>query len=167
MACLSGEKDWRYATMKPRYLISTLPMPALTLEPENYQSVSDSLTEESWIVACLCAEWCGTCRGYRAGFDEMAERHPDKHFIWIDIEDQAEVVGDLDVDNFPTMLVQYGDIVTYFATVLPDHRQLERLLVSLAGQSAEELKRQATSSEERAEWQEECNLRALLQDAIS
>ncbi len=142
-------------------------MPALTLEPDNYQSVSDSLTDESWIVACLCAEWCGTCRGYRAGFDQMAERHPDKHFIWIDIEDQAEVVGELDVENFPTMLIQRGDIVTYFATVLPDHRQLERLLASMAEQSEEELKRQAASSEERAEWQEECNLRVLLRDAVA
>lgn len=141
-------------------------MPALTLEPENYQNVLDSLTDECWIVVCLCAEWCGTCRGYRAGFDQMADRHPDKRFIWVDIEDQAEVVGDLDVDNFPTILIQRGDIVTYFATVLPDHRQVERLLASMAEQSVNELTRQAASSEERITWQEECNFRELLRDAI-
>ncbi|MBS1171029.1 MAG: thiol reductase thioredoxin [Burkholderiaceae bacterium] len=137
-------------------------MPALTLHADNYQTLLDSLADNDWIVACLCAEWCGTCRGYRKGFDEMAERHPDKHFIWVDVEDQADLLGDLDVENFPTMLIQHGDVVTYFAPVLPDHRQVERMLAAQIEQGDDELLRQASSSPERIEWQKDCNLRHLL-----
>jgi thiol-disulfide isomerase/thioredoxin len=141
-------------------------MPCITLEPNNYQSVLESLQDESWIVACLCAEWCGTCRGYRKGFDELADRHPGKHFIWIDIEDQADLLGDLDVENFPTMLIQRGDIVTYFAPVLPDHRQGDRMLLAQMEQSIEEQKKQALSTKERAGWQQSCNLRKMLRDFL-
>ena len=140
-------------------------MPCITLEPDNYQSVLESLQDDSWIVACLCAEWCGTCRGYRKGFDELADRHPGKQFIWIDIEDQADLLGDLDVENFPTMPIQRGDIVTYFAPVLPDHRQVDRLLAAQMEQSVKEQKKQALSTEERAGWQQNCNLRKMLREA--
>ena len=141
-------------------------MPCITLELDNYQSVLESLHDDSWIVACLCAEWCGTCRGYRKGFEELAERHPDKHFLWIDIEDQADLLGDLDAENFPTILIQRSDIVTYFAPVLPDHRQVDRMLAAQAEQSNDELQKQAVSSKERAEWQQSCNLRKMLQDML-
>jgi len=141
-------------------------MPCTTLKAENQQTVLDTLQGDSWIIACLCAEWCGTCRDYRAGFDELADRHPDKHFIWIDIEDQADVVGDLDVVNFPTMLIQRGDIVTYFAPVLPDHRMVDRMLAAQLEQSVEELQKQAASTEERIEWQQNCNLRKMLRNAL-
>jgi thioredoxin 1 len=141
-------------------------MSCITLAPENYQTVLDSLSDDKWIVACLCAEWCGTCRGYRRGFDELAERHPDKSVLWIDVEDCADVVGDLEQENFPTMLIQYKGIVTYCAPVLPDHRQVDRLLAAQAGESIESLKKQANSSEERKAWQKNCNLPVLLKRAI-
>ena len=141
-------------------------MTCTVLAPDNYQSVLDAIHDDTWVVACLCAEWCGTCRGYREGFMELAKRHPDKCVLWIDIEDRADVVGDLDAENFPTMLIQRGDIVTYFAPVLPDHRQLDRLLASMSTESLEALLKQAHSTEERKNWQQDCNLRVLLKKAI-
>lgn len=148
---------------RPRYAI---PMPGITLEPDNYKTLLESLNDDSWIVACLCARWCGACREYQPGFTELAGHHPDVHFVWIDIEDQADVVGDLDVDNFPTLLIQRGDIVTFFSPVQPDPKQAERLYQAQSEQSVEELKKAAFSNAERAEWQENCNLRKLLRNAI-
>lgn len=141
-------------------------MPALDLQPENYQSLLDSLMNDRWVVACLCAEWCGTCRGYREGFVELAEKHEGKDFVWIDIEDQSDVVGDLDVEDFPMILIQRGDVVAYFASVLPDHRQLNRLIESLSSESPSTLMRQASSSPERIAWQKTCNLKQLLRAVI-
>lgn len=60
------------------------------------------------LVACLCAEWCGTCRSYRATFANLAARYPQHCFVWVDVEDHADALGDLDVENFPTLLVQRG-----------------------------------------------------------
>lgn len=133
-----------------------------TLDAGNRGTTSQALAGGDWIVACLCAAWCGTCGSYRAAFEELAARHADKHFVWIDIEDQADVVGDLDVDNFPTLLIQRHDVVAFFGTVLPDAALAERLLQAQTGQSDQELARQADSSAERREWQRQCNLRTLL-----
>jgi thiol-disulfide isomerase/thioredoxin len=140
-------------------------MPSLTLELDNRGQVAAALDGDNWIVACLCAAWCGTCGSYRDAFDALAARHPDKVFLWIDIEDQADVVGDLDVDNFPTLLLQRGDTVAFFGTVLPDPAVAERMVQAQLAQDDAELARLAQSSEERRAWQEECNLRTLLREA--
>jgi thioredoxin len=140
-------------------------MHSLTLELDNRDQIAAALAGERWIVACLCAAWCGTCASYRAAFEALAARHPDKVFIWIDIEDQADVVGELDVENFPTLLVQRADTVAFFGTMLPDSAVADRMVQAQAASSDEELARLAQSSEERRAWQRECNLRTLLRDA--
>ena len=140
-------------------------MHSLTLDLDNRDAVADAIAGDRWVVACLCAAWCGTCGGYRAAFEGIAARHPDKVFVWIDIEDQADVVGDLDVDNFPTLLVQRNDTVAFFGTMLPDPAVAERLLKAQAELPPAELARLAQSSDERRTWQRDCNLRTLLQDA--
>jgi len=137
-------------------------MSSLTLEPDTRDQVAAALHGDGWIVACLCAAWCGTCSSYRATFDGLAARHPDKTFVWIDVEDQADVVGDLDVENFPTLLVQRGDAVAFFGTMLPDPKVADRLIQAQAELSTAELARQASSTPERQAWQRECNLRTLL-----
>jgi thiol-disulfide isomerase/thioredoxin len=141
-------------------------MHSLTLASHNRADIAAALDGDRWIVACLCAAWCGTCSSYRAVFEEMAARHPDKHFIWIDIEDQAEVVGDLDVENFPTLLIQRHDMVAFFGTMLPDAGLAERLLQAQAAHSDEDLARLAQASAERRAWQLQCNLRTLLRAAL-
>ncbi len=82
----------------------------------------------SVLVACLCAEWCGVCREYRAAFDEVRARLPTMRFLWVDVEDQSELVDPLEVDNFPTLLVAVGDSARFLGTVLPQAGTLERLI---------------------------------------
>ena len=137
-------------------------MPVLTLNADNRKELSATVAGEGWIVACLCAAWCGTCSSYRATFEELASRHPDKQFVRIDIEDHADVVGDLDVENFPTLLIQHADTVAFFGTTLPDAGVAHRLITAQAALSSAELAAQATSSSERRDWQNDCNLRTLL-----
>lgn len=140
-------------------------MHSLTLDTSNRAQLAAAMEDGRWVVACLCAAWCGTCGGYRAAFDAVAARHPDKTFVWIDIEDQADVVGDLDVDNFPTLLVQREDTVAFFGTMLPDAQLAERLVQAQAELAPAELARLAQSSQERRDWQRDCNLHTLLLQA--
>jgi thiol-disulfide isomerase/thioredoxin len=141
-------------------------MPSLTLNSDNREEIATALAGDRWIVACLCAAWCGTCESYRATFDELAARHPDKLLIWIDIEDQADVVGDLDVENFPTLLIQHHELVAFFGTMLPDVGVAHRLVQSTAAQSDEELQELIINNSERADWQRNCNLRTLLRNVL-
>ena len=137
-------------------------MHSLTLTTDNRADVAAALAGPRWTVACLCALWCGTCGSYRATFEELAARHPDTVFVWIDIEDQADVVGDLDIDNFPTLLIQHEDNVAFFGTVLPDGGLAHRMVQAQQALSAGELAALAASTQERRDWQRDCNLRTLL-----
>jgi thiol-disulfide isomerase/thioredoxin len=82
-------------------------------------------------VTCLCAEWCHTCVEYRPGFLALAEKFPGTRFRWLDIEDQADEVGDLEVENFPTLRITQADEVLFHGTQLPIPAHLERLLREL------------------------------------
>jgi thioredoxin-like negative regulator of GroEL len=84
-----------------------------------------------WWVICLCAEWCGVCREWREPFEQLAAAHPDLRFAWVDVEDEAQAMGDVDIETFPTMLVARGDSPRFFGPVQPSAAQLSRLLASL------------------------------------
>jgi thioredoxin 1 len=84
-----------------------------------------------WWVICLCAEWCGVCREWRDAFEQLAAAHPDLRFAWIDVEDEAQAMGDVDIETFPTMLVAQGDSPRFFGPVQPSAGQMGRLLTSL------------------------------------
>jgi thiol-disulfide isomerase/thioredoxin len=137
-------------------------MHSTTLTDDNRADVAQAISSGRWVVACLCAAWCGTCGSYRATFESVAAKHPDKTFVWIDIEDNADLLGDLDVENFPTLLIQHADKVTFFGTVLPDGGIADRLVVSQAELPEQEQRRLANSSEERRQWQRDCNLGKML-----
>ena len=136
---------------------------SLTLDTSNRAQVLAQLASGRAVVACLCAAWCDTCASYRAVFEALAQRHPDQCFLWIDIEDQSETVGELDIDNFPTVLIQRDNLVAFFGPILPDPGILQRLLQAQLAPSAEELAALVAASAERRAWQEICNLRTLLQ----
>lgn len=84
------------------------------------------------LVACYCAAWCDTCTLYRERFEALANRYPEHAFVWIDIEEFPDLLGDEDVENFPTLLIERDGKVLFFGTMLPHIEQLERLMSSLA-----------------------------------
>ena len=122
---------------------------------------SESLVDQGFAVICLCAQWCGTCRDYRAGFDELAAQFPGVRFSWLDIEEQADELGDLDIENFPTLYIRRDDSVLFFGTMLPYVSNLRRLIETFEEQTIEQSHRYARSAPERAGWQDDADLRRL------
>ncbi len=118
--------------------------------------------EAEFLVSCLCAAWCGTCREYRAGFDALQARFPDVGFVWIDVEDQSEVVDDLDVENFPTVVIQRGSQVLFCGPMLPQHHLLERLIATYLLQSEAESAAYVAGNAERRAWQGVADIRSRL-----
>ena len=94
------------------------------------------ISAEPLLVACLCAQWCRTCETYRdtlaAARDALRLSHAAAamRFVWVDIEDESELVGDLDIEDFPTILLARGDDVLFFGPVLPHAQTLDRLVRS-------------------------------------
>ena len=81
------------------------------------------------LVACLCAEWCGSCRDYRATFDSLATHFAGRAcFVWVDIEDEADALGAIDIDDFPSLLIADGDAVRFFGAVTPQPQTAVRLI---------------------------------------
>lgn len=96
----------------------------------NDASFTKTLPATPDLIACLCAEWCGTCREYQARFEAMQTIYPLAQLLWVDIEDMAEVVDPLDLENFPTLLIAKAGELRFYGVVTPQKETLERLLAA-------------------------------------
>lgn len=90
--------------------------------------------QPTWWVACLCAAWCGVCRDFLPMFTAQAGANPHMRFAWVDVEDEDETMGEVDIETFPTLLVARGDEVLFFAPIPPLASQFARLLARLQAQ---------------------------------
>jgi thioredoxin 1 len=86
------------------------------------------MARREFTVTCLCAEWCDVCREYRPAFLALAERFPQAEFAWLDVEDDAEEVGEREIENFPTIEVKRGEAQLFYGVLLPKPEHLARLL---------------------------------------
>ena len=84
-------------------------------------------------VACLCAAWCRLCDDYAPVLErvlaELALRTGmslRRH--WIDIEDDADLVGEFDVETFPTLVIVGPEGVRFAGPLTPQADTLQRLL---------------------------------------
>jgi thiol-disulfide isomerase/thioredoxin len=83
------------------------------------------------LALCFCAAWCDACKAYKPKLEVLASQNPDICFVWIDIEDHPDLLGDEDVENFPTIGILDGRSVRFMGTILPHIEHLERLLEAM------------------------------------
>ena len=117
--------------------------------------------QAGFVVICLCAQWCGSCRDYQPGFNGLAAEFPGIQFRWLDIEEEGDDLGDLDIENFPTLFIRRGESVLFFGTMLPHLSYLRRLIETFVDQTSGQSWDYARSTPERRSWQEDADLRRL------
>jgi len=52
-------------------------------------------------------------------------------FAWVDVEDEDDAMGEVDIETFPTVLVARGADVLFLGPLVPTGNQLARLLATL------------------------------------
>jgi len=132
-------------------------MPSIDLNTVIPADLQQLLAKHDTLIACLCADWCDVCKVYRPKFELLAEQFPNLLFIWVDIEDQASLVDDLDIDNFPTLLIQQRETVSFYGVMRPDTMQLERLI-----RAQSQAPSPANDDATQRSWQTLANLRARI-----
>ena len=97
-------------------------------------AASQDHDEPTFWVACLCAEWCGVCREWRGAFEEQARAHPGLRFAWVDVEDEADAMGEVDIETFPSLLVARDGEPLFLGPIPPSGPGLARLIATLQAQ---------------------------------
>ena len=88
------------------------------------------------LVACLCADWCGACREYQPKFEQLRAAFPGVQFVWVDVEDESDLVDPIEVESFPTLLMANRERTLFFGTVMPHVETLQRLIETQFAPSA-------------------------------
>ena len=96
-------------------------------------------SDDRTTVVALCAAWCDTCTEFRAAFERIAATRPEALFVWLDIEDDAEICGDIDVENFPTLAIYRGAALLHYGVSLPQEGAVARLVDEI-GATAEAMR---------------------------
>lgn len=104
-------------------------MPVLTLSSLRTR---DAGRRRPLRVVALCAAWCDTCNQFREVFERIAATHRDACFVWLDIEDDSEICGDVDVENFPTLAIFRMETPLHFGVSLPHEASVVRLVDEMA-----------------------------------
>ncbi|MDQ1918738.1 thioredoxin family protein [Massilia pseudoviolaceinigra] len=59
-------------------------------------------------------QWCEKCKNLRPQFDRMAaEGDADEVWLWLDLVDHEEFIGNYQPDNLPTLLVYKDEHLVY------------------------------------------------------
>ena len=135
-------------------MLGSLPM-------RSFDSVAPSLDASTWSVVCLCAAWCGVCKAYEKDFQALAARFPGLGFYCVDVEDEADAMGEVDIETFPTLLLAKGGQVHHIGAMLPQTEVLARHIQSLL--ASEPAPPAAGSPEANALW---VRLQRVLPEAI-
>ena len=111
-------------------------MRVLTTAPDQVRELVALWTESSpLVVVALCAAWCDTCNEFRASFERLAAARPHIVFVWLDIEDDSDVCGDIEVENFPTLAIYRGDALLHFGISLPLQNTITRLVDEMSNRT--------------------------------
>jgi thioredoxin reductase (NADPH) len=84
------------------------------------------------LVVALCAAWCDSCNEFRTTFERIAQARPEMCFLWLDIEDDSEICGDIDIENFPTLAIYRGAGLLHYGVSLPLEGTVTRLIDEFA-----------------------------------
>ena len=86
------------------------PMRVLTSAAGDRNDIAAAFADPArLVVVSLCAAWCDTCNEFRSAYGRLAQVRPQATFVWLDIEDDAALCGDIDVENFPTLAIYRGN----------------------------------------------------------
>jgi thioredoxin reductase (NADPH) len=88
--------------------------------------------QDALLVVCLCAAWCKACTEFRATFDKLAGDNAEAKFVWLDVEDDSALVGDIEIENFPTLAVFRGAKPLFYGVTMPQEGVVARTLAALA-----------------------------------
>ena len=90
------------------------------------------MTQPALQLLCLCAAWCRLCDDYAAVFDSVVQslqaQWPALRARWVDIEDEFDLVGELDIATFPTLVVLQGSALLFAGALTPQAATLERVV---------------------------------------
>jgi thioredoxin 1 len=105
---------------------------ALTLRAEHRTVLAELLARRpASLVVALCAAWCDACRGFRPVFERLAAARSDSLFLWLDVDDDGAVTGDIEIDGFPSLAVFKSGLPVFFGVAEPRERHLTRVLAAM------------------------------------
>jgi thioredoxin 1 len=104
-------------------------MAVVTPSSQGFAAVGRRLGDPaSATVVAFCAAWCDACAEFRATLERIAQARPDTIFVWLDIEDDSEICGDIDIENFPTLAIFRGERLLHYGVSLPLQGAVSRLI---------------------------------------
>ena len=61
-------------------------------------------------------------------FEQLSAKYPQLRFAWVDVEDREDIMDDVDVETFPTVMLSKAREALFLGPVLPQIGVLQRMV---------------------------------------
>lgn len=86
---------------------------------KDVSAIQQALEKDQLLVACLCAGWCSSCDNWQSSFKELAATQPEHCFVWLDVDDNPDMVAEVDLETMPVLLLQQNETIYFLGTIEP------------------------------------------------
>lgn len=100
----------------------------LLLPESDRDAIQQQLKCGKRLIVGLCASWCNNCADWRRTVSLLAEKYREFCFVWLDIDEHADMVAEVDLETLPVLLVQDNDQVLFLGSVIPKKDVTERII---------------------------------------
>ncbi len=112
-------------------------MRLLSTGREDARALGEALDrEDGLLVVCLCAAWCYICNDFQPVLARIAQADAANRYLWLDVEDDAELADDIEVENFPTFAVFRGGEALFFGVRRAREAAVARMVGALTDPGA-------------------------------
>jgi len=93
--------------------------------------MTDQPPSSELLVACLCASWCTTCSEFRDTFERLQKANAAARFVWLDVEGDSALMGEIEIESFPTLAVFRGGQPLFYGVTMPQEGVVARTLAAV------------------------------------
>jgi thiol-disulfide isomerase/thioredoxin len=81
------------------------------MENVTEEQVKQLQSEGKKLLVQYTAMWCGPCKALTPRLTTLSSNYPDITFVKVDVDENMDEIGELEIRSVPTIMIYNGDIL--------------------------------------------------------
>jgi thioredoxin len=110
------------------------------------ETFASTVEDNDIVFVDFWARWCGPCQAFSPIFDEASDDNDDVVFGKVDIDDQRELAGALEIQSVPTLMAFRDGYLVFREAGALNRKQLDSVIGQVRELDMDALKAEAAAA---------------------